>query len=162
MCPRAPMNQRPRHHMPGEPAGGSDNNPQMSAALRRSELFRSSGWRLPSPTRPSSPQRRGRIIGGRTRGHHRMSLPTWSRRSPSPWGEGRGEGDRDIRTAWIGLHRDVNETRMVCMKNSSKCTPIGDGATRRPGLFSGPGNAGLRARNHGGPAISELETELEH
>jgi hypothetical protein len=38
-----------------------------------------------------------------------------SRKAPSPWGDGRGEGDRIIRTAWIRLKapglRSLRSTR---------------------------------------------------
>ena len=41
--------------------------------------------------------------------HHSVMSGTGRKSAPSPWGEGRGEGDRDVRTAWIGLKRGVNE-----------------------------------------------------
>src|SRR5438477_7162550 len=57
-------------------------------------------WMVPSPSPRPSPVGRGRIVCSRRRSHHPKSLPTWLRRSPAPWGGGRGEGNRDIRTAW--------------------------------------------------------------
>src|SRR5437868_4245126 len=54
--------------------------------------------------------------------HHlamQISLKIHPQLNRSGWGEGRGEGDRDIRTARMGLKRGFNETRLACMKNSS-------------------------------------------
>src|SRR2546422_9311584 len=49
------------------------------------------------------PRGEGEPFGSAIKGHRLVSFPARSKRAPSPWGEGRGEGERDVRTAWIRL-----------------------------------------------------------
>src|SRR2546421_293866 len=63
-------------------------------------------WARSFPSPRPSPSGRGRTFGRTSASHHLMVLRDRANGVPSPWGEGQGEGGRDIRTAWIGLKRN--------------------------------------------------------
>src|SRR5882724_11690356 len=60
-------------------------------------------WRAVPPHPGPLPRGEGEPFGSAIKGQRLMSFPPRSKRAPSPWGEGRGEGERDVRTAWIRL-----------------------------------------------------------
>src|SRR5260221_11294045 len=60
------------------------------------------------PTHPGPlPRGEGEPFG--SKGHRLLSFPARSKRAPSPLAEGRGEGERDVRTAWIRLSHRAKE-----------------------------------------------------
>src|SRR6266704_3453570 len=60
---------------------------------------------VPFSPHPGLSPRRGRTFGSATKRHNLVRFPARSKRAPSPWGEGRSEGDRDVRTELIGFAR---------------------------------------------------------
>ena len=52
--------------------------------------------RAPFPSPRPSPQGEGEPFGSAIKSHHSVSFPARSKEAPSPWGEGRGEGELDV------------------------------------------------------------------
>src|SRR6266700_3291315 len=96
----------------------------------------------PFPLTPALSPRRGRTFGA-TKSHRLVRFPPQSKRAPSPWGEGRGEGDRDVRTELIRLRQDSrqhlypNSFRRFANSGSMGCS-----ADSSPGGGSGGVSAG--------------------
>jgi hypothetical protein len=67
-------------------------------------------WTLPFPSPRPSPSGRGRTIWQSQARSLSNECRQRSKRAPSPWGQGWGEVNSDVRTAWIGLKLGVNES----------------------------------------------------
>src|SRR5437016_10292536 len=86
------------------------------------------------------PRGEGEPFGSAIKGHRLLSFPARSKKAPSPWGEGRGEGERDVRTAWIRLreYRANGSGKSGCFSHAiieSALIPQAYSSPPRPGTL---------------------------
>src|SRR6266581_9736472 len=84
----------------------SARGPRLVGRMGGAALSRNDAVGRAVPPHPGPlPRGEGEPFGSAIKGHRQVSFPARLKRAPSPWGEGRDEGERDSRTAWMRLRR---------------------------------------------------------
>src|SRR5439155_4204735 len=84
--------------------GGFQHHRMICPSPTHASLSRNDAVGRAVPPHPGPlPRGEGEPLGSAIKGHRLGSFPARSKRAPSPWGEVRGEGERDVRTEWIRL-----------------------------------------------------------